>query len=50
MVARDEAQHLRAQYDFVVCGPDPLGLGRGFKVAFEPLARACSYDKVKLEL
>jgi len=35
MVARDEAQHLRAQYDFVVCGPDPLGLGRGFKVAFQ---------------
>src|SRR5215471_17097709 len=28
---------LRAQYHFVVCAPDPQGLGRGFKVAFEPL-------------
>ena len=25
---------LRAQYHFVVCGPDPQGLGRGFKDAF----------------
>ena len=31
---------LRAQYHFVVCAPDPQGLGRGFKVAFEsPLLR-----------
>ena len=45
-----KSNDLRAQYDFVVCGPDALRLGRGFKVAFESLARACSYDKVKLEL
>jgi len=30
---------LRAQRHFVVCGPDPLGLGRGFKVACQSCGR-----------